>query len=38
MKSVAAALWHLLQWLRLRLLILIAVALPGEIAFTFAKR
>ena len=31
MKSVAAALLHLLQLLRPRLLIIIAVALPGEI-------
>ena len=34
MKSVAAALLHLLKLLRPRLLIIIAVALPGEITFT----
>src|SRR6266487_6195755 len=37
MKSVAAALLHLLQLLRPRLLIIIAVALPGEIIFTCKK-
>jgi hypothetical protein len=34
---VAAALLHLLQLLRPRLLIIIAVALPGEITFTCKK-
>jgi len=37
MKSVAAALLHLLQLLRPQLLIITAVALPGEITFTFVK-
>ena len=37
MKSVAAALLHSLQLLRPRLLIIIAVALPGEITFTRRK-
>ncbi|PYJ50958.1 MAG: hypothetical protein DME83_08220, partial [Verrucomicrobia bacterium] len=37
MKSVAAALLHLLQLVRPRLLINIAVALPGEIIFTCKK-
>jgi hypothetical protein len=37
MKSVAAALLHLLQLLRARLLIIRAVALPGEITFTCKK-
>ena len=37
MKSVAAALLHLLQLLRLRLLIIRALALPGEITFTCKK-
>jgi hypothetical protein len=37
MKSVAAALLHLLQLLRPRSLIIIAVAVPGEITFTRRK-
>jgi hypothetical protein len=37
MKSVAAALLHLLQLLRPWLLIIIVVALPGEISFTPRK-
>jgi hypothetical protein len=37
MKSVAAALVHLLRLLRPRLLIIRAVALPGEITFTRRK-
>ena len=37
MNNVAAALLHLLQLRRPRLLIIIAVALPGEITFTRGK-
>src|SRR6266480_6924412 len=37
MNNVAAALLHSLQLLRPRLLIIIAVALPGEITFTRGK-